>query len=83
MLLFLVAVVLEDGAQLRILAGIHALVVPVHRFEFFHQRNDRPVHVPCFGAKCFDRLVITLIGHTFSFFVGGQEFTGACCGRLI
>src|SRR5690348_15996771 len=43
MLFFLVAVVREDGSELLILAGIDTLVVPVHGFELFHDRDHGTV----------------------------------------
>jgi hypothetical protein len=39
-LLLLVAVVGEDGAQLVVARRIDPLVVPVHRFQLLHQRDD-------------------------------------------
>jgi hypothetical protein len=45
MLLLLVTIVGQDGAQLVILGGVDPLVVPIHCFQLFHQRPERAVHV--------------------------------------
>jgi hypothetical protein len=42
-LLLLVAVVGQDRPELRIVAGVDALVVPVDRLELLHERDDGPV----------------------------------------
>ena len=43
--LLLIAIVRQDVAQIRVLAGIHPLVVPIHRLQFLHQGDDGAVHV--------------------------------------
>ena len=58
MFFFLVAVVREDRPQFRVLAGIGTLVVPVDRFQFLNQRDDRPVHVTGFIRQLLDQLVV-------------------------
>src|SRR5262249_15392700 len=45
MLLLLVPVMTQDGAKLVVLGGIHPLLVPVHRFQLFHEAHDRSMHV--------------------------------------
>ena len=64
-LFFLVTVVLQDGAQLRVLARARTLRVPVDGFQLFHQRNDGPVHVARCCRQLIQRLVITNTGHCF------------------
>ncbi len=61
MLLLLVSIVLEDGAQLGIARRLGALVVPVDSLELFHQGND--------GAVLVDDLRPELVG------VFVQQFT--------
>ena len=62
-LLLLVAVVREDRLQLRVLAGIGALVVPVDRLEFLHQRDDRAVHVAGLVRQFLDGFVVADARH--------------------
>jgi len=60
--------VLKDFFQCWILAGIHALVIPVYRFQFFHQGNDCPMHVLGFIRKIFCGFMKSFIGYyVFSF----------------
>jgi hypothetical protein len=59
----LVAVVREDALQLRIDAGVHALVVPVDGFELLDQRHDGAVKILGCGRELFDRLVIAFMRH--------------------
>src|SRR3569832_1151000 len=62
-LFFLVAIMLKNGFQFRIGACVDALVVPVYRLEFFHQRGDRTMHVHCFRRQFVERFVIAFICH--------------------
>ena len=66
MFFFLVAVVREDRPQFRVLAGIGTLVVPVDRFQFLNQRDDRPVHVTSLVRQFLDRLVVSNARHGVS-----------------
>ena len=50
-LLLLVAIVLEDGAQLGIAGRLGALVVPVDGLQLLHQRDDGAVLVDDFRAE--------------------------------
>ena len=52
--LLLVAIVLENGAQFGIAGGLGALVVPVDRLQFLHQRDD--------GAMLVDDRRAELVG---------------------
>ena len=63
MFFFLVAVVREDRGEFLVPANVDALVVPVHGLQFFHQRNDRAVHVARLFAQFFYGLVVTLVSH--------------------
>jgi len=56
-LFLLVAVVREDFGEISVGRRVHALVVPVHRFELFHDRSDRAVVVDRVGADGVGRLV--------------------------
>ena len=64
-LLFLVAVVRENRLERGVLAGVDPLVVPVHRLQLFHQRDDCPVHVPRLFAELFQRFVIAFVCHMY------------------
>src|SRR5262249_20789041 len=44
-LLLLVAVVPQDVSQLRVLRGVHPLLVPVDGLQLLHEAHDRPVHL--------------------------------------
>ena len=49
-LLLLVAIVLEDGAQIGIACGLGALVVPVDGLQLFHQGHDGAMGIDRLGA---------------------------------
>src|SRR5580698_10809552 len=78
----LVAVMGEDARQFLVLAGGDPLVVPVHRFQFFHQRHHGAVEVPHFVCHLLDRLVIPLAGHARLPFVATslKSTTRRLCG---
>ena len=65
MLFFLISIVLKDGLEFYVFACIRALVVPIHGFQFFHQRNNRSMHVARFSGQLLYRFVITNAGHFF------------------
>ena len=50
-LFLLVAVVLHDGAQLGIVRGLGALVVPIDSLELLHQRDDGAVMIDDLGTE--------------------------------
>src|SRR5207248_8819192 len=56
-LLLLVAVVLEDRAQLAVLGRVDALAVPVDRLQLLDDAHDRAVHVACLLTQQLERLV--------------------------
>ena len=51
MLFFLVAIVLEDGAELGARGGLGALVVPVDGLQLLHERNDGAMLVDGEGVQ--------------------------------
>lgn len=60
----------QDRLEVRILAGIDALVVPIARFQPFHQRHDRAMHVPGRVGQVLKPLMVSLIGYMGSFAMG-------------
>jgi len=63
-LLFLVAVVCKDRAQLLVARRVHALIVPVHSLEFFHEGGDGAVTVARLGSQYPNVLVeLRAVGH--------------------
>ena len=48
MLLFLVSIMLKDCLELRVLAYISSLIVPINGFQFLHQGHYCLVHVARF-----------------------------------
>ena len=72
-LLFLVAVVLEDGAQLGIARGLGALIVPVDRLELFHQRDDRAMLVDDFRPEFAGVFVQRFTRHVLSLQPSGEH----------
>jgi hypothetical protein len=63
MFFFFVSIVREDRLELRILAGIDPLVIPVDRLELFHQRCDGAMHIARGIAEIRDFLVVTFVCH--------------------
>src|SRR5204862_4543032 len=47
MFLLFVPIVAKDVPQLGVLGRVHPLLIPVHRFELFHQADDGAVQVSC------------------------------------
>ena len=62
-LLLLVAIVLEDGAQFGIVGRLGALVVPVDGLKFLHQRDDGAMTVDDLGSQLAGILVQHVTRH--------------------
>jgi hypothetical protein len=62
-LLFLVAVVRQDFLEFRVGGGVDALVVPIHRLQFLHQRGHGAVPVDGFRAQLAGAFVQGFASH--------------------
>ena len=72
-LLLLVAIVLEDGAQIGIACRLGALVVPVDGLELFHQGNDGAVLVDNFRPELVGVFVQHFTRHTSALQYSGEH----------
>ena len=72
-LLLLVAIVLEDGAQLGIARRLGALVVPVDGLELLHQRDDGAVLVDDFRAELAGVFVQRFTRHAVALHRAGEH----------
>src|SRR5690606_40842501 len=59
----LVAIVGKYAGKFAVLAGIDALLVPVHGLQLLHERGDGAMQVATGVAQFADRLVVTLARH--------------------
>ena len=72
-LLLLVAIVLEDGAQLGIAGRLGALVVPVDGLQLLHQRDDGAVLVDDLGPELAGVFVQRFTRHAVALQPSGEH----------